>query len=302
MLIVTGSGVVVLLVAVGVGVMSSGSHPGTPQTGMAPAAFVVSSTHATLAEHTADVSISGAVNLGGALRGSQFSVPGLTTTDLPLTGSGVVDFDTNQLSMTVTSTGSDERILESGGNTYLGVSSDGSNISQMLGGASWIEMPAAQQSSAASGISSLDPMTMMNSLEQKGWTVRPLGTSTIGGTTVTGYAATLSETQAAREIQHELQSGKFSGEIPSKDSQKVKELAGGLGAITLDVYIDGSKLLRQLSVQLGGGGHDGISESFQMTFDNYRTPVNIRTPAPGDVVTHSQLETDFQTQLGSSSL
>jgi hypothetical protein len=296
-LIVTGSAILIVVIAAGVGVMSSRSHPASPRTGMAPAAFVVSSTQATLDQHTADVSISGNVGLGG----SQFSVPGVTNRNIPLTGSGVVNFDTNQMSLTATAAGSETRILESGGNTYLGMSFDGKSMSQVTGGAEWVELPSADQSSPFSGISSFDPLTMLNALQQKGWTVQPLGTSTIGGTTVSGYAATLSQAQAAQQIEQEIRSGKIPGSIPSTDLPKIKNMAGDLPAITLDVYIDGAKLLRQLSVQLGGG-HQGMSESFQMTFENYGTPVDIQTPPPGDVVTYDQLGKEFFGQTRSSNL
>jgi hypothetical protein len=283
---VTGSAILILVIAVGVGVgiSSSRNHPANSGTHMASAAFVVASTQATMAQHTADVSISGTVGLGG----TQFSVPGVTTGNVPITGSGEVGFDTNQLSLTATAEGSNIRILTSGGNTYLGGSFGGTGVSQ-TGGAEWIELPSAHQSSAFSGMSSMDPLTMMKSLQQKGWTVQSLGASTIGGTAVSGYAATLNSTQAAQQIQKELQSGEFSGEIPSNDGQGIEKMAGSLGTITVDVYVDSSKLLRELSVQLGGGKL-GVSESLKMDFENYGTPVNIETPPPGDVVSMQQLE------------
>jgi hypothetical protein len=285
-LIVTGCAILILVIAVGVGVgiSSSRNHPANSGTHMASAAFVVASTQATMAQHTADVSISGTVGLGG----TQFSVPGVTTGNVAITGTGEVDFDTNQLSLTATAEGSNIRILTSDGNTYLGGSFGGTGVSP-TGGAEWIELPSAHQSSAFSGMSSMDPLTMMKSLQQKGWTVQSLGTSTIGGTAVSGYAATLNGTQAAQQIQKELQSGEFSGEIPSKDGQGIEKMAGSLGTFTVDVYVDGSKLLRELSVQLGGG-KAGISESLKMDFENYGTPVNIETPPPGDVVSMQQLE------------
>jgi hypothetical protein len=274
-------GLALVLVAGGVigGIVSTGSGPPAPGAGVAPANFVVSSTQTTLSQHTADIAISGTVSANGK--------------SIPMHGTGTADFDTNSfeadISLASGANASVEHDLVVADHVYIGLTVNGTNASAITGGPEWISVPLADQNASSLGAGNVDPLDQLKLLEQRGATVVPLGTSTVDGLTVSGYAVTFS---AAVFQQREQQEVKALGLSPS-EAQQVLSAAEALGPPRLNVYFDGSGLLRQESVSLGGGS-SLISGSVQMTFSNFGTPVTIEPPASSDVIAYSQFAQDAQ--------
>lgn len=278
--------IVVAVVVVGsvVGVVSTRGTTSVPGSGMAPAAYVVTSTQTTLGQHTAHVDITGSLSAQGQ--------------SLPVSGTGAADFDTNSFSadFTMSTTGHsiDEQELAIGPHLYIGVSADGQDMSAITGGAHFIDVPVPDQGSGLLGAGNVDPMTQLKVLAQRGSTVVPLGTSTIDGTTVSGYAVTPTLAEEQQELQKEL----ASGTIPQTLAPDVQRALQTIGTPTTDVYIDSSNLLREISVTIGSSS-SAMSGTVKMAFSDYGTPVSIEPPASSDVISYSDFVQDLQ-QLGSS--
>src|SRR5215472_5303182 len=126
---VAAGAVVAVLVFVALG---GGTGKGKP--GISPAAFVTRAAQRTLAQNTADLTVTGTVTVGGQ--------------SVALGGNGQADLANNAMSLTVGGSMSNASITESevlvGGNLYLNVSSNGRGLAAVTGGRHWIEMPIAQ--------------------------------------------------------------------------------------------------------------------------------------------------------------
>jgi hypothetical protein len=284
--ILIASGAAVVIIAAGVGGVIASSRSGAPGSGMAPAAFVVSSTQSTLAQRTADVTFGGSVSADGQ--------------DVPVNGTGQVDFDTNTFSATlsenVASTSIAVRELIASGQFYLGMTIDGQDMSQFTGGAHWASLSLPDQAGSSSlGATNVDPIGQLKSLEQKGATVTSLGTKTIDGTTVSGYSVTPSHQEIENNIQQEIQQNQMS----AAQGQQLLQGSNLIGTFTSDVWIDGSGLIRQEDTNVSGGSA-GVNAKVTVSFQNYGTPVNIATPAPSDVVPYSQFLNDLKAAQNSS--
>ncbi len=270
-----------VLIAGGVigGIVSATSGPPPPGAGIAPANFVVSSTQTTLGQHTADVDISGTVNADGK--------------SIPMQGTGMADFDTNSFEADISLANGSSSVVENelvvDNQFYVGLTIDGSGVSTVTGGAQWVNVPLPDQDSSSLGAGNVDPLDQLKLLEQKGATVAPLGTSSVGGTTVSGYAVTLSEAEVQQGEQQEIQAMKLS---PS-EAQQALNAAQAIGPPKLNVYFDGSGLLRRETVSVGGGS-SSVTSTVQLTFSNFGTPVTIQPPASNDVIGFAQFEQDVQ--------
>ncbi len=251
-----------------------------PGAGMVPADFVVSSTQETLAQHTADLVVSGKISGAG--------------TDLSITGTGQVDFASNSLtanlSMEASGTSVASREVVAGGNVYVDLTMNGIGMSQLTGGADWVSIPIPDQNaSSAFGAGSVNPLGKIQFLEKKGATVVPLGTSVIDGDVVSGYSVTPSRAEESGIIQQEINSG----EIPASDQQQLLDGLNQLGALTCNVWFDSSGLLRRETVSIGAGS-SGVSGQVTFTYLNYGVPVSIEAPPASDVISFSQFTADLQ--------
>lgn len=276
-LIVAGATVVLAAGVVG-GVLASGKS-GPPGAGMAPAAFVTSSTQTTLAQRTADITYSGSITADGQ--------------DVPLTGSGQIDFDTNTFSANLAESAPSDTIavreLIASGQFYMGMTINGQDMSTLTGGAHWVSIAVPDQSSSSGlGAANVDPIAQLKILEQKGATVTSLGTNVVDGITVSGFAVTQSRQEMENIIQQEIQQN----QIPATEAQAMLQGPNLLGTFTTDVWIDGSGLIRQENVNIAGGSA-GMTASAKVTFQNYGTPVEIAAPAPSDVIPFTQFLKDL---------
>jgi hypothetical protein len=154
---------------------------GSGSPGIAPAAFVTIAAQQTLAQSTADVTLSGMVHVDGE--------------DLAFGGNGQVDFRTNVMSLDIGASIPNGSMTETellvGGNLYLWVTADGHNLAAVTGGRHWIEIPFAQLGSQT--VTNGSPGTSLSLLRQNGASVTPLGTRNIDGQTCSGYAVTPSK-------------------------------------------------------------------------------------------------------------
>lgn len=253
---------------------------------MAPADFVVSSTQTTLAQRTADVTFSGSVSADGR--------------DVPINGTGQVDFDTNaftaNMSESVASTSIAFRELIASGQFFMGMTIDGQDMSTLTGGAHWVGISLPDQASSSGlGAANVDPIGQLKALEQKGATVTSLGTKTIDGTTVSGYSVTPSHQEIENDIQQEIEQNQMS----AAQGQQLLQSSNLLGTFTSEVWIDGSGLIRQEDANIGGGSA-GINATVTMSFQNYGTPVSINAPAQSDVIPFTQFLNDLKAAQASS--
>jgi hypothetical protein len=145
--------------------------------GLSPVAFVRQSAQQTLAQHTADMTMSMKLQLGGVSE--------------TLYGSGELNFGTNAMVVDLTGGPSgvpfDLKEILVNGTLYVAFSIDGQSPFGS-GGPVWthVKVPASGSLSIGNG----DPYTMLSQVEREGSTLRPLGTRIIGGVTCTGYAVT----------------------------------------------------------------------------------------------------------------
>lgn len=282
-LLVVGLAMVIIVAAVVVGVVSTNSTTNVPGAGVAPAAFVVSSTRDTLAQHSADVAITGT-----------FSADGHT---LPMTGSGLADFDTNAFSATVAMTANSHSIVEKelvvGGKLLIGISYDGSNVPLLLTGADWVDVPVPDQNSSTLGAGNVDPLTQLQMMEKKGATVVPLGTSSVDGVTVSGFDVTPSLQEETQAIQGEV----TSGQLTQSEANQILQEKGVIGNATLGLYFDASGLMRRETVHIGGGT-SGATGEVDMDFQNYGAPVTITVPPASDIVSYTTFLQKSQAAAG----
>jgi hypothetical protein len=279
--VVVGSVVLVLALATILGVTLSIGGPAVPGAGMTPTAFVLSATHTTLAHRTADLVITGSVTKSG--------------TSVAIRGTGQADLAAGAMTANLTADGPGESLIErelvTDGHFYMGMTINGTSVSTITGGKHWIELPLPINGSTSSlGSGTVDPFNQLQLLAKRGNTIRPLGTSVIGGVAVVGFAITPSRQTMDQDIQNEIAS-----EHLSAAAQKQLEQGSHLfSSFTMDVWFDASGLLRRMGADI-----DTTSTStgkFIMTFDNYGTPVNISPPVPGDVISYSAFATAVQAE------
>jgi hypothetical protein len=183
-----------------------------PGAGIAPADFVGSSTQNTLAKHTADFVFNGAVSGDAQV--------------IPLNGWGRADFTTDAFSGTIVASSSTISYVE---RELLALAKNGHDVSDITGDAEWIDLPVVDQNGENSpGLGIVDPMTRLRVLESKGATAVPLGTSVIGGETVSGYAFRPSRSGVLQALRQELAAQRFS----NAREQQFLNNRNGLGSFT----------------------------------------------------------------------
>jgi len=271
--VVVGAVVLVALLAAILGVAATGGGPSVPGAGMTPTAFVMSATQTTLAHRTAQIVITGTVSTSGET--------------VTLRGTGETDLTAGTTTANLTANGAGTSIVEHelavGGHLYMGLTVDGTDIADIAGGRHWIELPVSMGGSAAASLGSgaVNPITQLQLLTKRGNTVRPLGTSVIGGVTTSGYAIVPSRHTIDQAIETEI----VTGHLSAAEAQQVRQEASSFSSFTIDVWFDASGLMRRMAVDFGTTST--TSADVTMTFENYGTPVIVAPPAPGDVMSFS---------------
>lgn len=248
-----------------------------PGTGVAPAAFVVSATKTTLAQRTAGIVVSGDVSAAG------HHIPivgaGQAAFATPQQFSATVDIDPSEPVRTVT-----EREIVTQGHFYLAVSGGGQDISTLLPGKEWVEVPTPLGAGSSVGTGTTDPLAQLRLLAFRGNTVKSLGTRAISGITTSGYSVTASRHAF---ISAELEYLATSGLSPTEQYQ-LAQAARSLGLPSVDVWFDSSRLLRRMTYVLTQTqGRATTTVTLTMDFGHYGVPVSISAPTPGDVASYS---------------
>jgi hypothetical protein len=236
-----------------------------------PVAFVTRSAQRTLAEQTADLTMSGTI----AVAGKSFTVSAAGQTDL---STDAMSFDLHFNS----SLGPlDEKEILVNGSLYLALSANGKSLIPQTG-RSWIQMPFQQ--SASADLAGSDPVSSLSLLEQEGSTVRPLGTRLIDGVTCTGYAVTPNKQMmlaGARAEQAKLG-------ISSATANQEVQLIQGMIPPTITLWIDAQNLVREMSINLEMNVvGSSASTNMVVDFSHYGAPVTVTAPPASDTISYT---------------
>jgi hypothetical protein len=253
------------------------SHAGSGGSGTDLAAFVTRSARATLAEKTADVSLTATSEIDGS--------------QVTLRGNGQLDLAANTFAFNLTASGSGSTFAESEIMTsqalYVQVTVDGHSMAQYLGGKHWLELPIASSASLDSAPQA-SPAGSLQLLEEQGARVVPLGSRTIGGLTCSGYSVTPSQQAMLAAAQREWSELG----VPASERAAAEKTLEDSPPPAIAVWLDPSRdLACELDVQMqmgtgtsAGSGSALGTESTQLvlTFAHYGVPVNVTPPAASD--------------------
>lgn len=266
---------VVAAAAVGAVVATGGSSKSG--SGLAPADFVLTATQTTLGQRTADLIFAGTVTASGHA--------------VPISGTGqAVLSDPQQYAAKISISAPDgtalqEKEIASSGDFYLGISSGAQDVSSLVPGKHWVQIPLPIGGNSSLGTGTSDPLTQLEMAAAKGNTVTSVGTETIRGITTSGYAVTISRANLLKSEQSYLSS---SGLDPAT-KQQISQAVQSFPTPTIYVWFDSSKLLRRMGFttnQTQNGKN--LAVNLEMDYVNYGAPVSISTPSSSDVVPLSQ--------------
>jgi hypothetical protein len=244
----------------------------TLNTGPAAAvAFVTQSAERTIAQRTADVTMTGTVSVAG--------------TSIPISGSGEVDFSTNAMTLnsTVAENGHTlaQRQVQAGGNLYQSMTVDGQGPA-LPGGATWIQMPVAQAASA--NLTGSDPLASLTTLEQQGYAVQALGTKLVGDVNCTGFAVTPSTEAMIASARKEAAAAGLSPAMTSLELILARSMRP-----TITIWVDPGQLVREMSLSMQLPSFNGVpsSAAMVMDFSHFGVPVQISAPPAADTVSYA---------------
>lgn len=270
-----GAAVVALIAGGIVGALTiSGSHS-SHQVSIGEAALVSSAAQRTLSEKTADLTVSGLVQVAGHT--------------VPMQGTGATDFVTNAMSLDIHATAAAQSLVEdlefTGGNLYFDVSVNGQGLAQADGGRPWVELPLA---SSASSSLSVNPVDELAVLEQRGASVRSLGAKNIDGERCTGYGVKPSKQAMVTAAQAEI----VKLGVPGATQAAILKVARDNPPPTYDIWIDSHGLARQMNVALQLSAVStsvSVAGNIVVDFIHYGVPVQVRSPAPSQTISYQDL-------------
>ena len=210
--------------------------------------------------------------------------------NIPITGSGAAVLSNPQLyTATVTFAAPGYSLLEkeifADGHFYMGLETGGQDISSVLPGKQWIEIPVPVGTGNSPGTGTSDPLAQLQLLAAKGNTVTSLGSQTIDGIPTSGYSVSISrQNLVAAEQQFISSSG-----LDAAAQERLSQASKNLPSLTMSVWFDASKLLRRMgfaSDETQNG--QTVSVTLNMDFVNYGAQVSISAPPPGEVASYSQ--------------
>jgi hypothetical protein len=225
---------------------------------------------ATLAERSADATVSGSAHIEGVTA--------------PIAGTGAFDFTHNDgtmsLSISVLGQQINEKAIDSGHSTYLNL---GPDVSKVLPGKSWISLNFSQLSSqsgtssqlGSGGVGTSDPGGVLNILGKGGNTVSALGPSTINGVSAQGYSVVVNTRAIHKEIKNLPEWMQQAASSVSNEKARYKVFIGSSGT----VY----RLTTIVSEQVSGESFD---ESVSMDFSKFGTAVQVTPPAANQVASY----------------
>jgi hypothetical protein len=247
---------------------------------LTPVAFVSKAATQTMAQKTADVTLSGTIQASGKTA----AVHG--TGQLDLAGRAV----SLNLSANVPGGGAfDEHLIVSGGTVYLQLVVEGQNIFKAATGKPWLAIPIGQAlQSGSTSTADSNPASSLAILQQKGAKVTTLGSRSINGQGCDGYQVT--PTRQAMIVSAK-QEWAEAGLSEAQTSTALQQLQNSTPP-TMTVWFNPQrKLACQMDVDMQTGGLSSGSGSahMTMTFTNYGAPVHISPPAASDTAHPQQL-------------
>ena len=251
---------------------STHAAPNRP-TAISPVAFVQQSAAKTLAERTADVTLSGTVQIAGRT--------------VTLTGTGGINFAANammfNLSVGAPSPLLSEKEILDNGNLFVAVTISGTSLAKLTGGRDWIEMPVAQSGSA--NLVGSDPRSSLSLLEQQGNTVRQIGTLVIEGHSCTGYAVIPTKAALLASVRAEFTKLGYSSAMIDQEMT----LAQHVLPPVVTIWLDAQGLMREMSINLDlqmGGSGGNVTGSMVLYVSNYGSPVQVTAPPSSDSISY----------------
>ena len=241
-----------------------------------PATFVSTSAQRTLAEHTADITVSGAAGPGG--------------TAVVLQGRGQEDFAANQYAITIGAGPAGTRLVE-----HEIATSQGLFVQLATGGRRWFRVlpTGAPASSAAPAMTACgaactvlpSPGWLLHVLEQPGARVTAMGTPNRAGPNCTEYLVT----PAARAVHTAARAETARLGLSASRAASAQRLLASMTPPTLAVWLNPQRQLTcQLadSMQVGMESPKGprsapsiVDTQMLVTFTRYGVPVHIAAPA-----------------------
>jgi hypothetical protein len=227
---------------------------------------------------------------------------------ISVSGDGAVDF----------ANGNSQFTMDFGGGGILGsLMSGGIETRQVDGvayvnvpmglpsGKEWIAVPAGRSvgsgSNTALGIGSgTSPTKVLGYLEKVSNGVQKVGTENVRGVETTHYRADVDLSKAVDRT-----------DVPSALRDEVGKVAGDIGTVPVDIYIDGDGLLRREKLEMnlgsflpGAGGASGATGNgstvtMQLDLYDFGAPVNVEAPPADQVETLGNGGSDGGGAIGS---
>lgn len=124
----------------------------------------------------------------------------------------------------------------------------------------------------------VDPTALLEFLRGAAGGVQTIGTEDVRGVSTTRLRAELTVDDILRRSTPE-QRDRVQAAIDGMDLE-----AAGLDRFPMDVWVDGQGLVRRLQTSYGGAAADGGTVTLTVEWFDFGTEVDIRVPAPEDVV------------------
>jgi hypothetical protein len=251
---------------------------------------------------SADAAVSDAVNSALASHSADLVVKGsggAAGTSFTLTGTGAIDFGQNDLQMSLKVSSGPENVTEQviylDTTIYLNL---GDEIGRVLPGKSWLSLDLGQltQGSAAKSLGSSaslgsDPAAALGVLGQNGNQATDIGSSTVNGVQVEGYAVHVDAAAITADLAKE--------NLPAWMQQAVKSVSNP--DVEYKVYVDGSGQLARLTTDTTETVSGlAVKDDVTMDFTHYGATVNITAPPASEVATFESFLHAAESLTGSS--
>jgi hypothetical protein len=250
--------------------VNDSKSPAASGQGLSSSAFVTRSAQRSLAERTADMTLSGTIGVAG----KSFTVYATGQTNLD---TNAMAFD---LRFSLPGGALDEKEILVNGSLFAALSVNGKSLTQATG-RTWIQMPFQQ--SASANLAGANPASSLSLLERQGITVQTLGTRMVGGVSCTGYAVTPSTQTMIAAVKEQASLG-VSAATTNQELQAIR----GMSPPTITLWIDRQNLVREMSMNLQMNVlGTSASANLVVDFSNYGVPVQITAPPPADTISYT---------------
>jgi hypothetical protein len=273
---------VAIIVAAALGLAACGSDAGSKATTTTPIAngrsVVLASVVKTAAADSAKIAL-------------DMSYSGLGPSGITLTANGAVDFESGDSELTMEFGGMFSSFLPSGIQTRT---VDGvAYVHLPMGlpsGKEWVAVDSKKLGGAGSNTAldiggSADPKKLLAYLEKVSDGVQEVGTETIRGVETTHYSA---EVDLGKAVDR--------ADVPRALRGAVDEIAGKVGTVPVDIWIDDDDLVRRQQMEMdfgsllpgasGATGQSGSTPTVTLTLDLYDfgAPVDVEAPPADQVI------------------